>query len=101
MSGEFLRTLDTLVRFFQEEAQFNHESIAEFLFAKIASPRLLLGAHDLYRSIKSLAILSKHYREKKLHYEDMVLHLNQCKATIETDLPDSQASFGYVYEAFV
>ena len=97
----FLRTLDSIVRFFQEEAEFNPGSIAEFLFAKITSPRLLLGAHALYGIIKSLAILSKHYQEEELHYEDVVLHLNQCKATIETDFLDSQASFGHVYEAFV
>ena len=89
------------MRFFQEEAEFNPGSIAEFLFAKITNPRLLLGAHALYRIIKSLAILSKHYQEEELHYEDVVLHLNKCKATIETDFLDSQASFGHVYEAFV
>ena len=89
MSGEFLRTLDSLVRLFQEEGEFNPGSITEFLFAKITSPRLLLGAHALYGIIKSLAILSKHYQEEELHYEDVVLHLNQCKATIETDFQDS------------
>ena len=87
--------------FFQEEAEFNPGSIAEFLFAKITNPRLFLGAHSLYGIIKSLAILSKHYQEEELHYEDVVLHLNQCKATIETDFLDSKASFGHVYEAFV
>ena len=96
----FLRTLDSLVKFFQEEAEFNPGSIAEFVFAKITSPTLLLGANSLYGIIKNLVILSKHYQEEELHYEDVVLHLNQSKATIETDFLDLQASFGHVYEAF-
>ena len=34
VSGEFLRTLDTLVRFFQEEAEFNHDPLQNFFLQK-------------------------------------------------------------------
>ena len=70
-------------------------------FRKSHQPKIVAGCPCSLWNHQSLAILSKNYQEEELYYEDVVLHLNQCKKTIETYFLDSQVSFRHVYGAIV
>lgn len=56
VSGELFVHTGSVVSFFQKGTEFNPGPFPGFRFAKITSPSLLLGAHDVYEIIESLVI---------------------------------------------